>query len=131
MYNVGGSIVRIKKTNGQWRVVKNDPYNRRITAKTPIKLNWDKPIKGKSTVIGTHSNCSGGITPWKTILTCEENYDNFYGETRFDANNIASHEPSIYGWENFYNYPTEHYGWVVEVDPRTGETQNILLGRFA
>ena len=53
MYNVGGSIVRIQKENGKWKVVQNDPHNRRITAKTPMKLNWDQPINGKTTVIGT------------------------------------------------------------------------------
>lgn len=132
MYNVGGSIVRIRQENGIWNVVKNDPHNRRITAKTPIKLNWDHPIKEKRTVIGTHSNCSGGITPWNTILTCEENYDSFFGETTYDANNVASHEPSILSWEKFYNYPPEHYGWVVEVDPKDGTAQkHIALGRFA
>ena len=77
MYDVGGSIVRIKEINGKWQIVKNDPLNRRITAKTPMKLNWDTPIKGKKSVIGTHSNCSGGITPWKTFITCEENYNIF------------------------------------------------------
>ena len=132
MYNVGGSIVRIREENGIWKIVKNDPYNRRITAQTPMKLNWDTPIKGKTTVIGTHSNCSGGITPWKTFLTCEENYDNFFGETEYDQNNIASHRPSTEGWENFYKYPPEHYGWVVEVNPTDGTTQkHIALGRFA
>ncbi len=132
MYNVGGSIVRIKEENGKWNIVKNDPLNRRITAKSSIKLNWDSPIKGKTSVIGTHSNCSGGITPWKTFLTCEENYDQFYGETEYDEHNIATHRSSNYGWENFYNYPPEHYGWVVEVDPKTGFTQkHIALGRFA
>lgn len=132
MYNVGGSIVRIKEENGIWKVVQNDPYNRRITAKTPIELNWDTSIKGKTIVIGTHSNCSGGITPWKTFLTCEENYDGFFGETEYDENNVTSHKPSAYGWENFYNYPPEHYGWVVEVDPKDGTAQkHIALGRFA
>lgn len=132
MYDVGGSIVRIKEENGRWRIVENDPLNRRITAKTPIKLNWDSPIKGKTSAIGTHSNCSGGITPWKTFLTCEENYDQFFGETEYDENNIGTHNPSLYGWENFYNYPPEHYGWVVEVDPKAGTAQkHIALGRFA
>ncbi len=132
MYEVGGSIVRIKEENGQWKVVENDPHNRRVTAKTPIKLNWDHPIEGKTTVIGTHSNCSGGITPWKTFLTCEENYDSFFGETEYDENNVATKRPSRYGWEKFYNYPPEHYGWVVEVDPKEGTVQkHIALGRFA
>ncbi|MGK0127729.1 MAG: secreted PhoX family phosphatase [Candidatus Azotimanducaceae bacterium] len=132
MYNVGGSIVRIREENGIWKVVKNDPHNRRITGKTPMKLNWDTPIKGATAVIGTHSNCSGGITPWKTFITCEENYDSCFGETTYDENNIPTHEPSWLGWENFYNYPPEHYGWVVEVNPKDGTAQkHIALGRFA
>ncbi|HAS47508.1 MAG TPA: alkaline phosphatase [Microscillaceae bacterium] len=132
MYNVGGSIVRVKEENGKWQVVQNDPLNRRITAQTPIKLNWDAPIKDKSTVIGTHSNCSGGITPWKTFLTCEENYDSFFGETEYDENNKPTHRRSWYGWEKFYNYPPEHYGWVVEINPKDGTAQkHIALGRFA
>ncbi|TCI95120.1 DUF839 domain-containing protein [Tenacibaculum sp. M341] len=132
MYNVGGSIVRIKEVDGKWEIVKNDPHNRRITAQTPIKLNWDTPIKGASTVIGTNSNCSGGITPWNTFITCEENYDGFFGETEYDENNKATHRPSRSGWENFYEYPPEHYGWVVEVNPKDGTAQkHVALGRFA
>ena len=132
MYNVGGSIVRIRQENGKWKIVHNDPHNRRITAKTPIHLNWDTPIKEKTTVIGTHSNCSGGITPWKTFLTCEENYDQFYGETERLNDGSTYHRPSAFGWENFYKYPPEHYGWVVEIDPKNGAVQkHIALGRFA
>lgn len=132
MYSLGGSIVRIREENGSWKVVKNDPYNRRITAQTPMKLNWDHEIEGKSIAIGTHSNCSGGITPWNTILTCEENYDSYIGESEYDANNNKSYRPSYAGWEKFYDYPPEHYGWVVEIDPKTGDAQkHIALGRFA
>ncbi len=132
MYHVGGSIVRIQQKNGVWKVVENDPLNKRITAHTPIKLNWDTPIKGKSQVMGTNSNCSGGITPWKTILTCEENYDSYFGETEYDEQNNPKKRRSIYGWENYYDYPPEHYGWVVEVDPFTGKAQkHVALGRFA
>ncbi|MEL6533949.1 MAG: alkaline phosphatase PhoX [Bacteroidota bacterium] len=132
MYAVGGSIVRIRQEEGTWKVVPNDPHNRRLTAQTPISLNWDSPIEGKTTVFGTHSNCSGGITPWNTFLTCEENYHNCFGETVYDENNEASKEPSHYGWEAFYPYPPEHYGWVVEVNPKDGAAQkHIALGRFA
>lgn len=132
MYEVGGSIVRVREENGQWKVIENDPHNRRITAQTPIPLNWDGPIKGQNTAIGTHSNCSGGITPWNTFLTCEENYHDFFGETVYDENDVPSREPSWHGWEAFYNYPPEHYGWVVEVDPKDGSAQkHVALGRFA
>jgi len=132
MYAVGGSIVRIKEENGKWRLMKNDPHNRRITGHTPIPINWDSPIKGETAIMGTNSNCSGGITPWKTFLTCEENYDYCFGETTYDSNNTPTKVPSIYGWENFYNAPSEHYGWVVEVDHKSGSAQkHIALGRFA
>ena len=87
---------------------------------------------GKTTVIGTHSNCSGGITPWKTFLTCEENYDQFYGETEHQIDGSTYHRTSAFGWENFYKNPPEHYGWVVEIDPKNGTAQkHIALGRFA
>lgn len=132
MYNVGGSIVRIKQEQGQWKVVENDPYNRRVTAQTPIPLNWDMPIQGKTTAIGTHSNCSGGITPWNTFLTCEENYQDVFGETIYDKDNNPTRVASHYGWEKIYDYPPEHYGWVVEVNPKDGSAQkHIALGRFA
>ncbi|WP_422107921.1 PhoX family protein [Winogradskyella sp.] len=132
MYNVGGSIIRIKEEHGKWKVVENDPHNRRITAKTPIKLNWDTPIKGKTTAIGTLANCSGGITPWNTFLTCEENYDDFYGETKYENNVATTVSSDYYGWERFYNHPPEHYGWVVEINPKDGAAQkHIALGRFA
>ena len=133
MYNVGGSIVRIRKEDGKWQIVHNDPLNRRITAHTPMKLNWDHPVMGKTVAMGTLANCSGGITPWNTFLTCEENYDGFYGETIYDADNKASKIPSdYYGWENYYDNPPEHYGWVVEIDPKDGSAQkHIALGRFA
>ncbi|MCH2045929.1 MAG: DUF839 domain-containing protein [Saprospiraceae bacterium] len=135
MYSLGGSIVRIQKNKqGQWKVIENDPYNRRITAQTPIPFNWDSPIAGATEGIGTFANCSGGITPWGTILTCEENYDYYYGERVYDQegkSSIAVREDG-YGWEKFYNRPPEHYGWVVEVDVKTGEAQkHIALGRCA
>lgn len=132
MYNVGGSIVRIKEENGTWKLIENDKHNRRITGQTPIPFNWDTPIKGASLAMGTNSNCSGGITPWNTFLSCEENYDNLFGETIYDENNNSKREPSWLGWERFYDYPPEHYGWVVEIDPKSGEAQkHIALGRFA
>lgn len=133
MYNVGGSIVRVRQVDGKWQIVHNDPLNRRITGHTAIPLNWDTPIEGSMTAIGTLGNCSGGITPWNTFLTCEENYDNFYGERVYDENNVPTKTPSTYyGWDSFYDYPPEHYGWVVEIDPKDGSTQkHIALGRFA
>ncbi len=132
MKTVGGAFVRVKKTNGKWQFIENDPHNRRLDATTRIPFNWDEKIKGSDHAIGTHSNCSGGITPWGTILSCEENYDQFVGETKYDANGKPYHVDSDYGWDKFYAYPPEHYGWVVETDPFTGKAQkHVALGRFA
>jgi hypothetical protein len=129
MYNVGGSILRIRKDKIGWKVVKNDPYNRRLTAETEIPFNWPEPISGKTSGIGTLANCAGGVTPWGAVLTCEENYDLFWGER---DHTTGERKPSEYGWEKFFDYPPEHYGWVVEVNPLTGEAQkHIALGRCA
>lgn len=133
-YHVGGSILHIQRDeNGNWKFDPKSSFNRRITGTTEIPFNWPEPIKGSSMAIGTLANCSGGYTPWGTILTCEENYDDAYGETVY-TDGVASHRPSRqeYGWENFYAEPPEHYGWVVEVNPFTGEAQkHIALGRCA
>ncbi len=131
MYNVGGTFIRVKNLNGKWTVFKNDPLNRRITALTDIPFNWKEPIMGKKSGMGTLANCSGGVTPWGTILTCEENYDQFYGERDYKTGKrkLSSYD---LGWHLHYNNPPEHYGWVVEVDPKTGHCQkHIALGRCA
>ena len=135
MYEVGGSLFRIKYEEGKWEMVKNDAYNRRISAQTMIPFYWDEPILGATQAMGTLANCSGGVTPWGTILTCEENYDLFYGETDYADPENPKHFPNEYldyGWKKFYNNPPEHYGWVVEVDPKTGSAQKLIaLGRCA
>lgn len=135
MYSVGGSLVRIRKNDaGKWETVFNDEHNRRLTAKTEIPFHWDEPIAGSSSAIGTFANCSGGVTPWGTILTCEENYDMFYGETDHSNPKKPFHnlERDYYGWPKHYDYPPEHYGWVVEVNPLTGEAKKLIaLGRCA
>tara|TARA_R110002072_G_scaffold64203_2_gene159246 strand:+ start:85763 stop:87349 length:1587 start_codon:yes stop_codon:yes gene_type:complete len=126
--SVGGSLVHIKLENGQWKVVKNSKYNRRISGETKIPISAPRELSGSKVAIGTLANCAGGVTPWNTFLTCEENYDNFYGERMADG----STSPSPLMWEKFYKQPPEHYGWVVEVNPKTGESKKLTsLGRFA
>ncbi len=117
---VGGSLVKLKRNGkGAWEMVFDDPLNRRIDATTPIQIVSEEPIAGTKTAIGTLANCSGGRTPWNTVLTCEENYEGFYAPGSDAA------------WEKFYPMPIEHYGWVVEVNPLTGEARKLTaMGRF-
>jgi secreted PhoX family phosphatase len=133
IYNVGGSIIKIKqdKKSKKWNLVKDDISNKRITAKTPIPFANNIKIKNTNIAIGTLGNCAGGKTPWNTLLTCEENYDANYGENIYN-NNIPTFIESYLGWEKFYNHPTEHYGWVVEIDMQTGEVKkHTSMGRMA
>lgn len=134
-YSVGGSIVRIQRANADapWKVVHNHRLNRRFHARTPIPLISPRPIAGKKTAIGTLGNCSGGITPWGSILTCEENYDEFYNEIVYNSGKRSyKYKRSYFGWEEFFPMPPEHYGWVVEIDPLTGKSHKLTaLGRFA
>ena len=134
MREVGGSIVHIKRKGKQWEYLKDSPYNRRLDGHTRIPFDWPQTIAGSSEAIGTLGNCAGGYTPWGTVLTCEENYDMFYGETKYKNANQSEHIPAYYyGWDKHYpeNKP-EHYGWVVEVNPFTGEAKKLVaLGRCA
>jgi len=128
---VGGSILRVRKEDGQWQVLANDPMNRRVHGRTVIPFNWPHPIAGATAAVGTLANCSGGLTPWGHILTCEENYDQFYGEND-PVSGLRQDIGVDQGWHTYDPFPPEHYGWVVEVNPRTGEAQkHIALGRCA
>ena len=160
----GVSVVEIRKSNGKWHYVKGSPYNRRITGSTRCEISG--PAKGhtlmKSSydkegefVYGTLNNCSGGKTPWGTVLTCEENFHSYFWGDEFNIEHpkarliqelhyryrVPSEWAMVYG---FYKYserfniekePTEplRFGWVVEVDPFNPTKPPIkrtALGRF-
>ena len=126
---VGGSIIKIQKENNHWSYVRNSPHNRAIRGTTKIPFNGGHTIRGQNYAIGTLGNCAGGKTPWGTFLTCEENYQDCYGERNRKTDEIT---PSMLAWEKFYNYPPEHYGWVVEINPHTGAAKkHTSIGRFA
>ena len=130
--SLGGSILEINKSESEWNLVFDSKYNRRLDAFTKIPFLWDDPIMGTDHAIGTFANCAGGVTPWGTFLSCEENYQNFYGERehRGDWQSLSPH--NSFGWHRFEKYPPEHYGWVVEVDPLTGDAHKLVsMGRFS
>ena len=129
---VGGSIIRISRKDGRWRLVQDARYNRRVNGKTRIPIISEQPIAGAREAVGTAGNCAGGVTPWQTVLTCEENFHFFYGDVSFAGGKRFHEKDTLIGWDRYLDYPPEHYGWVVEVDPFNGAAKKLTaLGRFA
>lgn len=133
---LGGSFFEIKKDkNKKWTVVPNSSYNTRLSGETKIPFANNQKVAGKSYAIGTFANCSGGITPWNTILTCEENYQDYYGEYNRHAKKgkeITEDKNGAVMWHKQESYDPRHYGWVVEFNPETKESKKILgIGRYS
>lgn len=157
---IGMGIVEVERTPDGLRPVIG-PYNRRITADTPFALTG--PAAGTGfvktpadpegrVVAGTFANCSGGVTPWGTVLSGEENFHSYFGTVedaaapspieadRRDRYGIAA-EPSELLWEQFdprfdlAATPNEvnRFGYIVEVnpwDPNSVPVKHSALGRF-
>lgn len=85
-------------------------------------------------VLGTLNNCSGGLTPWGTWLTAEENVNQYFANADQVADPVAKGRLKRYGfntaasqrkWERFDDRfdltkePNEanRFGWIVEIDP--------------
>lgn len=129
---VGGSLIELNKSNDSWKFNSKSNFNVGVRGDTNIPFANGVKVKGSTKAEGTLGNCAGGKTPWGTFLTCEENYDGFYGERDRKSNKINT-KRSRYEWWKFYpeNLP-EHYGWVVEIDPKTAKAQKLTnLGRMA
>lgn len=153
----GCSIIEIEKVGGTWRVNRSSIYNRRISTRS-TEFTLSGPAAGHkrlktsadstgTNVIGTMNNCAGGMTPWGTYLSCEENINSHFSgqleeghpETenyqryaipagyfqwgKHDARFDVSKEP---------NEPNR-FGWVVEInplDPHSTPKKRTALGRF-
>ena len=113
-YAVGGAVIRVvRRGDGPWELKRDRRYARRITATSPrIRLTgagvgdpgnpavW-APVPDHT--YGSLANCAGGITPWGTALSAEENWDDYAED---------------YGWgPDFAAVNNGGYGWVLEVDP--------------
>ena len=128
--SVGFSVVHLRRDENGWTVVADSEFARRFDATVPIELTGPvagtDAVNGATTVTGTLANCSGGKTLWKTGLSCEENYQLFWGN---DKNATSSN----YRWveDSQADEIAEHYGWVVEIDPYTGVAKKrTSMGRF-
>lgn len=153
----GGSIIEVRKADGVWTVIRDSKLTRRITAETPMRLSG--PAAGNARlktladpsgtkVSGMLNNCAGGVTPWGTWLTCEENI-NFYfwgkeaakahkDAKAFDRYGLPAEKQ---GWAKFHDRfdagkdPNEanRFGWVVEIDPfdpASVPVKRTAMGRF-
>lgn len=152
----GVTVMEIAETDTGWDVVVDSPFNRRITNNTPMTLTG--PAAGHAllqtsadptgtTVLGTLNNCGGGKTLWGTYLTCEENFNGYFGATDpattmpkgFDRYGIGAE--SRYAYEQYdprFDITAEpneanRFGFVVEIDPTDPASTPIkrtALGRF-
>lgn len=154
----GISVMHIQKNaQGQWDIVKGSVYNRRLTAFSAMEMTGpaagDALLKTKGdasgrSVQGTFNNCGNGFTPWGTYLTCEENFNNYFGTSGGeDRRNAAqkryglSAKGSTFQWEKHearFDYTKEpneanRFGWIVEIDPFNPGSiaqKRTALGRF-
>ncbi|NMS18969.1 DUF839 domain-containing protein, partial [Vibrio parahaemolyticus] len=86
----GVSVVRIKLEDNVWKMVDNDPLNRRYTGATVMDISGPMAYSEHlvtrfspdgSQARGTLNNCGNGYTPWGTYLTCEENWPGYFVNT--------------------------------------------------
>ncbi len=138
----GVSVVAIAEVDGVWTQVANDNA-RRIHVNTPVTFSGpaaDSPLlenPANNPPAGTVNNCANGYTPWGTYLTCEENFNGYFGFNEPEYVLTESQERYGfsdsgfgYGWHLFDprfdlsnpDYVNEHnrFGWVVEIDPNDG-----------
>ncbi len=157
MAAVGHSVVEVEfdATTNNWQP-KSGKYNRRITGFTECKFSG--PAGGHSRLqtaedpagllaIGTFGNCAGGITPWSSILTAEENINIAFAGDPSKSAEAENHfmmgiknKPEL-AWHKYHNRfnveknPNEpnRFGWICEYDPYDSNsfvTKKTALGRF-
>lgn len=150
----GMSVVEVRRDGVRrpWRPVLRSTYNRRVHQETPLTLTG--PAAGSTylrtgadpsgtRVLGTVNNCAGGVTPWGTVLSGEENFQGYFKRNAgLDPRNAAYGISSTgRGWDaveprwDLANEPNEvnRFGWIVEIDPTDpGSTprKHTALGRF-
>jgi len=116
----GVSVIEIQKNSSSFSLNKSSIFNKRYTAQTPMDING--PVKNSDLVKtkystngektrGTLNNCSNGVTPWGTYLTCEENWAFYFKRdesSNLDAKAAATQErymgstasDGTYAWAN-------------------------------
>ena len=156
----GVSVVQVSLAEGNWTYNRAGTANRRYTATSSMTASgpaagsdWLKTSVDDTglDISGTLNNCAGGKTPWGTVVTAEENFHQYFGNTDLlpdEDERKAIHERygvpgenSRYGWESLYSRfdvsqePNEpfRFGWAVEIDPYDPDfvpVKRTAIGRF-
>ena len=165
----GVSVCHVRRAaDGSWQHVKSSPYNRRIHGNTPMTLQG--PAAGHALmrtaadpagteVLGTLNNCGNGWTPWGTYLTCEENWNGYFGAPTSGATiapGFEDQKAEILAGQSRYGITTtgfgyrwhtvdarfdadvnpnepHRFGWIVEIDPFAPGSKPVkrtAMGRF-
>ncbi len=150
----GVAVVEIRKINGKWQVVSSNKA-RRIHGNTPVTYSGPAAnsrllrTPAGNAPLGTLNNCANGKTPWGTYLTCEENFNGYFGATGAWTPTEAQSRYGFssggfgYGWHLFdprfdlsnssYTNEENRFGWVVEIDPMNASqtpVKRTALGRI-
>ncbi|MEE1930120.1 PhoX family phosphatase [Streptomyces sp. TRM 70351] len=152
-------VVEEDRRTGKLTAVPRHHLNRRFHNGTPFRLTG--PAAGSellrtsadrsgTKVYGTLNNCAGGTTPWGTVLSGEENFNQYFAHADSVTDPRTKERLARYGmrggatsrkWERFDDRfdltkePNEanRFGWVVEVDPYDPDStprKRTALGRF-
>lgn len=156
-YAHGLSVVELARQSGKggkWRTVNTRGCARRVHGNSP--MTFSGPVADSHLLhnpagnppLGTLNNCANGYTPWGTYLTCEENFNGYFGATRSwtpsaEQRRYSFAAGSAYGWHLFdarfdlsnadYANEDKRFGWIVEVDPLNpslAPVKRTALGRF-
>ena len=160
----GVTIVEIaKNTDGDWEQIESNvtrkvTTNSNVTFSGPAANSPYLQTPNNNVPLGTLNNCAHGVTPWGTYLTCEENFNGYFGTADENGNPVldtpweASEEQQRYGFTEFgfayfwhkydrrfnladpgFKNEENRFGWVVEIDPMDPTkipVKRTALGRF-